>query len=187
MAGRREDFHAQLAAWGDRMLNADSRVMAFKDVRLDRPTFLRPIDDSKYFAGRVFDADEFEDWRRRVCDLGEDHGTSLSPTTQVQLCLPKTIHAEYRYWIVGGEIATKSMYKLGRKVMYASDVDDRLDRFVMAAITDWQPHRAFVIDVCDTPDGQRIVEINTINAAGFYAGDVQRLVAALEALESTAA
>ena len=67
--------------------------------------------------------------------------------------------------------------------MYAPDVDERLDRFVMDAIADWQPHRAFVIDVCDTPDGPRIVEINTINAAGFYAGDVQRIVAALEEME----
>lgn len=179
-----QDFHAQRAAWGDRMLNADSHVMAFRDIRLDGPTFLRPIDDSKYFAGRVFHADEFEDWRRRVCDLNEELGTSLSPTTQIQLCAPKTIHAEYRFWIVGGEIATKSLYKLGRRVVYSSDVDDRLDGFVLQAVADWQPHRAFVIDVCDTPDGPRIVEINTINAAGFYAGDVQRLVAALETLES---
>lgn len=178
-----QDFRAQKAAWGDRMLNADSRIHAFRDVRLDAPTFLRPIDDSKHFAGRVFDPEEFEDWRRRVCDLGEDDGTSLSPATLVQLCMPRTIHAEYRFWIVGGEIVTKSLYKLGRRVVYASDVDDRLDAFVREAVADWQPHRAFVIDVCDTPEGPRIVEINTINAAGFYAGDVQRLVAALEALE----
>lgn len=178
-----QDFLVQKAAWGDRMLNADSRVMAFQDVRLDGPTFLRPIDDSKYFAGRVFDADEFEAWRQRVCDLDEDYGTSLSPSTQVQLCTPKTIHAEYRFWIAGGEIATKSLYKLGSRVVYASDVDDRLDHFVLQAVADWQPHRAFVIDVCDTPEGPRIVEINTINSAGFYAGDVQRLVEALEDLE----
>jgi hypothetical protein len=179
-----QDFHAQKSAWGERMLNADSRVMAFQDVRLDKPTFLRPIDDSKYFAGRVFDPDEFEDWRQRVCDLDEDYGTSLSPTTQVQLCTPKTIHAEYRFWIVGRGIATKSLYKLGRRVVYASDVDERMDHFVLQAVADWQPHRAFVIDVCDTPEGPRIVEINTLNAAGFYAGDIQRLVAALEDLES---
>ncbi|MCC7247089.1 MAG: ATP-grasp domain-containing protein [Lysobacter sp.] len=179
-----QDFLVQKAAWGDRMLNADSRVMAFQEVRLDKPTFLRPIDDSKYFAGRVFDPEEFETWRQRVWDLDEDYGTSLSPTTQVQLCVPKTIHAEYRFWVAGGEIVTKSLYKLGRRVVYATDVDERMDRFVERAIADWQPHRAFVIDVCDTPEGPRIVEINTINSAGFYAGDVQRLVAALEALEN---
>lgn len=178
-----QDFIAQKAAWGDRMLNADSRVMAFRDVRLEAPTFLRPIDDSKYFAGRIFGVDEFDEWQKRVCDLGEDYGSSLAPDTQVQVCMPKTIQAEYRFWIVGGEIATKSLYKLGHRVVYSADVDDRLDRFVMRAVADWQPHRAFVIDVCDTPDGPRIVEINTINAAGFYAGDVQRLVAALEELE----
>lgn len=178
-----QDFLAQKAAWGERMLNADSRVLAFEEVQLEHPTFLRPIDDSKYFAGRVFDPHEFEAWRRRVCDLDEDDGTSLSPTTRVQVCTPKTIHAEYRFWIVGGKIVTKSLYKLGRRVVYASDVDERMDHFVLQAVADWQPHRAFVIDVCDTPEGPRIVEINTINAAGFYAGDVQRLVAALEALE----
>lgn len=68
--------------------------------------------------------------------------------------------------------------------LYASEVDARMGALVMTAIADWQPHRAFVIDVCDTPDGPRIVEINTINSAGFYAGDLQRPVAALEALES---
>ncbi len=38
-----------------------------------RPTFPRPIDDSKCFAGRVFDANEFEEWWQRVCDLKDDH------------------------------------------------------------------------------------------------------------------
>lgn len=179
-----QDFRVQKAAWGEHMLNADSVVVAFQDARLDGPCFIRPIDDSKYFAGRVFDPEEFALWQQRLCTHGEDFGISLRPETLVQVCVPKIIHAEYRYWVVGGEIATRSQYKLGRRVLYASDVDTRFDVYVRAAIAAWQPHRAFVIDVCDTPDGPRIVEINTINSAGFYAGDVQRLVAALEELES---
>lgn len=179
-----QDFRSQLSAWGDHMLNADSQILAFKDARLTEPTFMRPIDDSKYFAGRVFSVEEFEIWQKQVCELGEDYGTSLSPDTQVQLCVPKTIYAEYRFWIVGGEIVTSSVYKLGQRVIYSSEVDERICQFVQAMIAIWQPHRAFVIDVCDTPNGLRIVEINTINSAGFYAGDIQRLVAALETLES---
>jgi len=178
-----QDFRVQLSAWGERMLNADSSVVAFEHVRLTEPAFIRPIDDSKYFAGRVFDVDEFETWQRQVCELGEDYGFSLSPGTLVQLCVPKVIHAEYRYWIVDGEIVTQSLYKSGRRVIYSAHVDERVNRFVRDVIAIWQPHRAFVVDVCDTPEGLRIVEINTINSAGFYAGDVQRLVAALEALE----
>lgn len=39
---------------------------------------------------------------------------------------------------------------------------------------------AFVLDICEVEGGLRIVEINTLNSAGFYAADVQRLVMALE-------
>lgn len=179
-----KDFKVQLSHWGERMLNFDSRILPFKDVpSLTEPTFLRPVDDSKYFAGKVFMPGDFNDWKHKVVDLGQDHGTSLSGETLVQLCNPKTIYGEYRFWIVNGEIATRSMYKRGDKVMYASDVDERFDRFVHECVQAWQPHRAFVIDVCDTPHGMKIVEINTINAAGFYAGNVQSLVLSLEDLE----
>ena len=181
------NFHAQLAHWGERMLNFDSRILPFKDVpRLTQPTFLRPIDDSKFFSGKVFMPEVFNDWQHKVVDLGHDHGTSLSGETLVQICHPKTIHGEYRFWIVNGRIVTRSMYKRGDQVIYSSEVDDRFDRFVMACVAAWQPHRAFVIDVCDTPEGMKIVEINTINSAGFYAGNVQSLVLALEEMEGAA-
>ena len=137
-----QDFHKQLSAWGAHMLNADSQVCAFKDARLTGPTFMRPIDDSKYFAGRVFDVEEFVRWQRQVCELGADDGTSLTPDMQVQLCHPKTIYAEYRFWIVCGEIVTASLYKLGRRVTYSSEVDERIYQFVRAMIAIWQPHRA---------------------------------------------
>ena len=85
---------------------------------------------------------------------------------------------------------TRSMYKRGDKVHYTAEVDSqRLDRFVREC-TDagywgtWQPHRAFVFDVCDTPNGLKIVEINTMNAAGFYAGNIQSIVLALEEMEA---
>jgi hypothetical protein len=48
----------------------------------------------------------------------------------------------------------------------------------------WQPLEAFVLDVCETQHGFRIVEINTINSAGFYAADIQNIVMALEALNA---
>lgn len=179
-----QNFLVQKGVWGKRMLNFDSQVVSFRDARLSEPTFVRPIDDSKYFGGRVFEPEEFHKWQAQVCDKSVDFGTSLTPDTKIQLCNPKVIHAEYRYWIVGGNIVTKSLYKRGSRVIYSSDVDGRLDSFVREAVFDWQPHRAFVIDVCDTPEGPRIVEINTINSAGFYAGDVQKLVLALEELEN---
>jgi len=178
------DFHAQRMHWGERMLNFDSDVCQFKDASISEPTFIRPIDDSKYFAGKVFDVQEFNEWQKNVCVLEVDYGSSLNRDSWIQLCLPKTIYAEYRFWVAGGQIITASRYKTGDQVFYSGDVDQRFHDYVEICIQIWQPHRAFVIDVCDTPDGIRIVEINTINAAGFYAGDMQRIIMALESLEA---
>lgn len=174
------DFTIQLQHWGDRMLNADSVVAPFKEIVLNVPMFVRPANDTKYFAGKVFDPDEFHTWKIKVCVLEEDYGTSLTKDTILQACSLKEIYTEHRYWIVDGKIVTKSQYKRGNKIEYKSDVDPMFDEFVCECIAIWQPLRAFVIDVCDTDQGLKIVEINTINSSGFYAGDMQKLVFALE-------
>lgn len=41
---------------------------------------------------------------------------------------------------------------------------------------------AYVMDICRTDDGLRLLETNCINAAGFYASDVVRLASAIDAL-----
>lgn len=176
-----QDFGKQLAHWGTQLLNAGSEVSAFKDARFTADElFVRPTTDSKCFAGRVFSRDEFSEWQKTVCALGLSDGSSLTPETEVQLARPIVIHAEYRYWIVKGAIVTRSLYKRGSRVFSSSEVDQRIDEYVLERIGEWQPHDAFVIDVCDTEEGMRIVELNTLNAAGFYAADVQKLVLALE-------
>jgi hypothetical protein len=176
-----QDFVRQHAHWGAHMLNAGSVVSTFREAVFSREhLFVRPANDAKYFAGRVFAREDFTDWQRKVCAMGEHDGSSLTPDTLIQLAPPLRIHAEYRYWIVQGRIVTRSLYKRGDRVFYSSEVDGRLDSFVEARLAQWMPHETFVIDVCDTPEGMRIVEINTLNAAGFYAADMQRLVLALE-------
>ena len=177
------DFVAQRERWGERMLNFDSQVLRFEDAKLSEPVFIRPIEDTKYFAGKVFEVAEFEEWQRNVCVLEHDYGNSLTKDTYIQLCSPKTIFSEHRFWVVDGRIVCASQYKIGDRVLYASSVDQCFYDFVNECIAIWQPHRAFVIDVCDTPEGLKVVEINTINAAGFYAGDIQQIVMALETME----
>lgn len=183
------DFTEQLKHWGNHMLNSDAVVSRFEDAQLHSRSFVRPTLDSKSFSGAMFGVEEFYEWKRKICVLGEDYGTTIDKNTMIQVCPYKHIYAEYRYWIVKGEIVTKSMYKRGDKVFYTSDVDPMYDDFVKARIAEWQPLDAFVIDVCsispanDDEQGSfhpRIVEINTLNSSGYYAGDVQRLVLALE-------
>jgi hypothetical protein len=177
------DFREQLARWGEHMLNYDSVISRFEDADLStkNPHFVRPIHDSKVFAGRVYEYDEFWHWKRNVCVLNLDYGDSLNNDTLVQVVPPKNIFSEHRFWVVKGEIVTSSTYKLGHKVIYQPlPTDSIFEVYVKERISEWQPHDAFVIDVCDTEDGLKIVEINTLNSCGFYACDMQKLVMALE-------
>lgn len=198
------DFEIQKVHWGKHMLNYDAKVSRFEDavfpfysvcsahIETDPncntckigsyadEMFIRPVLDSKSFAGSLFTAEDFYDWKRKIVVLEHDYGNTVDKDTVIQMCPLKTIYAEYRYWIVKGEIVTKSLYKRGDKVMYSSDVDPRFDDYVKDRIAEWQPLDAFVIDVCNTSQGIKIVEINTLNSSGFYAGDMQKLVIALE-------
>jgi hypothetical protein len=194
------DFTHQLKHWGTHMLNHDSIVTRFGDANFDDDAmFIRPIHDSKCFAGKVFDKEEFYTWKRKVCVLEENYGDSLTKDTLIQLCRPKTIYAEYRFWIVNQHIVTASLYKRGNRVIYSSDVDRHVHQFVYEilktknqqtditlsmALDGWAPHDAFVLDVCETDEGMKVVEINTINAAGFYAANMTDLVMALEQAHS---
>jgi hypothetical protein len=42
-----------------------------------------------------------------------------------------------------------------------------------------------VLDVGRVGDQLKVVEVNTLNSAGFYAADMQKLVEAIEAMEFT--
>ena len=163
------------------------RTRAHKDAVFSEDyMFVRPIDDAKYFAGRLFDRDEFVDWQIKVCALGEDYGNSLTAETYIQLSTPKAIYREVRYWIVRDQVVTASVYKLGDRVTYVEKLPDAMDAFVAALLDPmsadyWQPAEALVLDICELPgEIYKIVEINTLNSSGFYAADVAKLSLVLD-------
>ncbi|HET8687954.1 MAG TPA: ATP-grasp domain-containing protein, partial [Methanosarcina sp.] len=175
------DFNVQKDNWNDRMLNYDSIVCSFKDAEMPfERAFVRPIHDSKVFAGGIFFKEDLNEWRHKVCVLEEDYGDSLNKNTIVQIASLKNIFSEYRFWVVKGKIITSSLYKMGKSVIYSNQVPEFVTRYVEECIQIWQPHEAFVIDVADTEEGMKIVEINTLNSSGFYAADIQKLVISLE-------
>ncbi|MEM8590885.1 MAG: ATP-grasp domain-containing protein, partial [Pseudomonadota bacterium] len=63
---------------------------------------------------------------------------------------------------------------------YRPEIDDTARCFgeaLIAANPGYAP--AYVLDICATPNGLRMLETNCINAAGFYAADLVKLAAAL--------
>jgi len=176
--------------WRKHLLNADSVVSTFGEATLDGASFIRPVNDAKFFAGQVIDEQEFRDWQHNVCTLGEDYGDTLSASTEIQIASPKPIQSEYRFWIVNDQISTASRYKMGGRVVYDRTIDEDIMSFVSmlcdrASVAYWRPESAYVMDVAKTPDGIKLVELNTINSCGFYAADVAKLVMDLEGYYTT--
>ena len=176
------DFTQQREKWGEHMLNYNSVISTFENASFaEEDMFIRPIHDSKVFAGQMMNRQDFTEWQTNVCKLKLDYGNSLSNDTLIQVVPFKKIFMEVRVWVIKGEIITASLYKQGDKVVYQPyPLDTELMNYAKARIAQWQPHDAFVIDVCYTEDGPKVVEINTINSCGFYAADIQKLVMGFE-------
>ena len=79
------------------------------------------------------------------------------------------------------EIVTFSLYKEGSRIFYRHEIDDDALEFAKRLV-EANPHYApaYVIDICRTDDGLRMLETNCINAAGFYEADLLKLVSAID-------
>ncbi|WP_035614829.1 ATP-grasp domain-containing protein [Haloferula sp. BvORR071] len=176
-----QDFEQQRVHWGDHLLNSRSRVTTVRDASFpDSRMFVRPVKDTKYFTGRVFERSEFLALQQSICAPNPTHGTSLTPETLIQISEPRSISEECRFWVVAGEIIASSPYERDGQPTREGNVSNSMTSFVTDRIREWCSHEAFVIDACQTADDLKIVEINTLNSSAFYAADVPRLVMALE-------
>jgi hypothetical protein len=160
---------------------AAAAVLGVHDV--DR-VFIRPAQDSKVFSGTFMTASGLSEWIGKVEALGEDADASLNLATEVLVAPPRGVVREWRNWVVGGRIVTSSLYKLGTRVVYEEGIDPPALRFAGEMIRRWDPAPAYVMDVCEIDTGgYAIVEVQCVNSSGFYAGDVQKIVAAIADLE----
>jgi hypothetical protein len=185
------DFEVQRQHWGENMLNYDAVICKFDSVSPQiKPFFIRPVHDTKAFTGFVCDWPYYSDWRdsmRRLPETADPVNDPLGVNlmtldTPVMVCSKKEIDAEYRTWIVNRKVITVSGAKVGTRVRYLEPhlVDARITEFSQRMADIWVPDEALVLDVADTPLGLKITEINNINSAGFYKGDMQKLIMALE-------
>ena len=177
--------------WQPYMLNGPGAV--FLTVQ-DIPTrlkvdclswFVRPVADSKEYPGGVLPTAEIQDIARKVLALDprEIPDGSLRHDTALMLTRPAHIFREWRIWIVNAKVVTYSLYKEGARVVYRNEIDDDALEFAqkLAGLNpEFSP--AYVIDICRTEDGLRLLETNCLNAAGFYAADLIKLAAAIDSL-----
>ena len=112
--------------------------------------------------------------------LSHPGDTTLRVDSKIQVAVPKKITQEVRCWVVKGKIVTQSTYRRGSFLVYDNIVDqDALD-FAQDMVDTYQLADTFVIDVCLTDNGWKIVECGSTSCAGFYDADMQKLIMALE-------
>ena len=177
---KNHDYEIYAEHYKENLLNYDSKIQRFDDeiVWNDSHYFIRPTLDSKTFTGKVFNKEEWEEFKHYSYTNG--HSTSLTKDTLVQVASCKSIEKEYRFWIVDGKIVTGSLYRFGRSIQYDDFVDEGAIEFCKQMIDVFQLAETFILDVCLTEGEWKIVECGCTNAAGFYKADLQKLLIALE-------
>ncbi len=181
----------QEQAWHPYLLNGvNALFMTLRDLpaRLaddGKEWFLRPVDDSKEEPGNVKSTSEIIHMAKRVLALDEDEipDGSLRHDTLLMLTKPVRILREWRLWVVNGRVVTYSLYKDGARVIHRHEIDEDALEFGQRMV-DVNPgySPAFVIDICRTEEGLKLLETNCINAAGFYAADIVKLAADIDGL-----
>ena len=174
----KHDYDYYSKYFKDSLFNNDSKIIKYsdKDVELPELFFARPTKDSKAFTGKVMDKYEFEFMRSTLKKnnwVKEDFNIQIAPV--------KKVFSESRFWVVDGKVITGSYYRRGGKY-YLEEISDyhHLFKYAQHKVDEHQIAEAFVIDICESEGRLSIMEFGCINCAGFYLGDMQKVVMALE-------
>lgn len=177
--------------WHPYLLNgADALFMTLREVPVQmvddgRLWFVRPVEDSKEEPGTVKNTHQIVGLANKVLALDENEipKGSLRHDTEMMFTKPAHILKEWRLWVVGDEVVTFSLYKEGTRVVYRQEIDADALEFGMHLVQSNPKYApAYVIDICRTDDGLKMLETNCINAAGFYAADLAKLAISIERL-----
>lgn len=145
----------------------------------DEEYFTRPCEDLKQYSGQVMKAGELHDWLLDACECASSGSYKLEFDTKIQICKPKNIQAEWRWFIVDSKVVSGSMYRF-RGIL---DKREELDIAVIAEaqmFADiWLPHRNCVMDLALVDGAMKVIEFNTINSSGFYDHNVEKIICAL--------
>ncbi len=123
--------------------------------------FVRPIDDTKSFNGGIYNRN------------------TLKYEGDVIVAPLKDIAKEHRFFVIDGQIVTGSVYKVGGQFSPNYAVDEGALEFAKEMSAKFN-NPGFVIDVATINQEYKIMELNCLNASGFYYINLYKLINAVE-------
>lgn len=135
--------------------------------------FFRPNKGGKEFTGNVWTVDNIS---REVDAIIKMYNVELS--SMILVSTPKKILEEARFVIGNRKILGSSRYQVNGKHKEDLNVNDESIKLVEDIIqsSEWLPDDLFVIDIAQTPDGPKIIELNSFSCSGWYAIDPKTLI-----------
>lgn len=177
------EYNKWIECYGkEEMLNGNAIITTVENANIPNgleKVFIRPLEDSKSFSGRVYTRQEFEKFKDEATHK-KTNSLILDKDTEIVMSEIIKIHIEARFFVINEKIVAKSIYKRGNSVVYDRNVDPFLVDYAEKMITKWKPCKAFVIDIADTEFGPKIVELNNINSAGIYDADSFAIISSME-------
>lgn len=161
---------------GNRMLNDDVTIGLLNEVGIEDRVFIRPVANSKWFDGCVIQVSDLSNFVRQ---LGE-----RVRYEEVLISTYKEIEEEYRFFVVGRNVVTGSLYKK-RGIRCVSDrVDTGMMGFVREVALMIDIEGAYTLDVAcvaiDNREEWKVIECNNFNTSGLYACDEGKIVEGIE-------
>lgn len=158
------------------MLNGDGKIMPIGEAieyvkTLEFDTFfMRPDEDLKLFTGCIATRDTL---MSTLNSLIFDAQVPLDK--KIMISAPKNIKGEWRYFVVDGKVIDGSMYKWNNR-FYTEAAGPAEIAEAQAMADRWHPADVYVMDLCLTSEGLKVVEYNGFNSTGFYANNVEKIV-----------
>ncbi len=179
--GNNHEFEKYSKGYGKNVINYDSYITSFSneiDWSKNSRLFIKPSKEAKIFTGKVFNKNEWEDVVFNT--LNDKNNDRINESTLIQISKPYTLIKEARIWIVNKKVITSSYYKFHGNIDYEEEVAADGLEFAKKMANTYSVADAYVMDIVFTYDGWKIMEVNCINSAGFYKGDVKKIITALE-------
>jgi hypothetical protein len=131
--------------------------------------FLRPDAVDKTFTGALADKASLN---RMLSEAAFD------PTALVLVARPKEISYEWRLLVANGEVIAGSQYRAAGEFVNVAGCPGEVHAFTATVLqqVDWRPDALFVMDVCESENHLRLVELNSFSCSGHYLADLGTVV-----------
>jgi hypothetical protein len=138
------------------------KIFSGEDYHWTDCVFVRPVAGDKPFSGKILSYEKFN------LD-GFYYGFYFEDADlPIVISSAKSIGRELRYFVADKTILSFSEYgkHKGNPVFDLKNPENFVQKVLQTI--DWSPDPVYTIDICETPEGWRIAEINSASCSGMY-------------------